>query len=377
MPENFISKDVERIIHRKIFESDTALSPEVESWLNSCTNGTWVLDSETGKVKVDGDFDCSYQDLTDFKGVKFSKVTGNFNCETNDLVSLEGSPDIVGNNFDCRENLLVNLVGGPNEVGGSYDCSWNKLTSLEGAPEVFFSKTFNCSHNRLKSLEFCPQKPSSLNCSANRLESLKYGPTNINHSYNCSVNLISSFEGFPIVVGGNFNLSKNKFTTLEGMPQMIGGDLNFSENAISSIFGARIPDRGNLILTGNSVPKEQITLLNSFQNVMKRVGLNLVECMLLNGTNWTNIKVKFDEKYKSPKPESGTWDKLSKTQQKENIMAVKALTDSPKQFYDLIQSLPDRLQILASVRNETPRVWDTIKDFGKAKLSAEAGDLYF
>lgn len=368
---------MERIIHRKIFESSVSLTPEVESWITDCTKGTWELDPETGGIKVDGDFDCSYQDLTDFKGVKFSKVTGSFNCETNDLISLEGSPDSVGNNFDCRENLLVNLIGGPNEVGGNYDCSWNKLTSLEGSPQGFFAKNFNCSHNRLKSLEYCPAKPSSLNCSSNRLQNLVYGPTNITASYNCSENSISGFEGFPMFVGGNFNLSKNKFTTLEGMPGIVGGDVNFSENSISSILGARIPDRGNLILTSNLIPKEKLTLLDSYKNVMKKTGLTLGECVLLQGIGWSSTSIKYDEKYKSPKPESGIWDKLTKGQQKENLQKTKSLTDSPKQFYDLIQSIPDRLSILASVRNETPDIWDTIKDFGKAKLSAEAGDLYF
>ena len=87
-----------------IFEASAAapaaLTPEQVEWLNECTKGTWQLNPETGLVDVDGDFDCSEQDLSDFKGVRFGGVKGDFNCSNN-------------------RNHLTSLVGAPLEVGGA------------------------------------------------------------------------------------------------------------------------------------------------------------------------------------------------------------------------------------------------------------------
>ena len=114
-------------------------------WLDKCTQGTWSL-NKSGLVDIDGDFDCTRQDLKDFKGVKFGKVKGSFDCRYNKLTSLEGAPQEVGWSFNCRYNKLTSLVGAPQVVKGYFGCSYNKLTSLEGAPqEVRFG--FDCHDN--------------------------------------------------------------------------------------------------------------------------------------------------------------------------------------------------------------------------------------
>jgi hypothetical protein len=121
--------------YRELFESQTELTPEQTEWLDKCTMGKWTLNPQTGLVDVDGSFACYYQDLTDFKGVRFGIVTGNFDCSVNKLTSLEGAPKKVGGSFNCGNNKLTSLKDAPQEVGGNFDCFHNKLISLKDAPQ--------------------------------------------------------------------------------------------------------------------------------------------------------------------------------------------------------------------------------------------------
>jgi hypothetical protein len=120
--------------YRELFESQTELTPEQTEWLDKCTMGKWTLNRQTGLVDVNGSFDCHYQGLTDFKGVRFGVVTGSFNCSGNKLASLEGAPQEVGGDFDCYKNGFTSLKDAPKKVEGDFDCRHNELTSLEGAP---------------------------------------------------------------------------------------------------------------------------------------------------------------------------------------------------------------------------------------------------
>jgi hypothetical protein len=121
--------------YRELFENQTELTPEQTKWLDKCTGGNWTLNPQTGLVDVDGDFDCHYQGLTDFKGVRFGVVTGSFNCSVNKLTSLEGAPQEVGGDFECSSNKLTSLKDAPQEVRWDFHCYVNELTSLEGAPQ--------------------------------------------------------------------------------------------------------------------------------------------------------------------------------------------------------------------------------------------------
>ena len=92
--------------HVKLFEdfsSQEALTKGQIKWLNSCTAGSWKLNTSTGLIDVDGDFDCSSESLTDLKGIKFGEVSGVFYCRNNRLTSLEGAPQTV-RIFYCNDN---------------------------------------------------------------------------------------------------------------------------------------------------------------------------------------------------------------------------------------------------------------------------------
>ena len=105
-----------------MFESSVELTPEQVEWLDECTEGTWKLNPQTGLVDVDGDFDCSGQGLSDFKGVRFGKVGRHFYCHDNQLTTLEGAPLNVRGGFSCYSNRLTSLEGAPQKVGRDFSC---------------------------------------------------------------------------------------------------------------------------------------------------------------------------------------------------------------------------------------------------------------
>jgi hypothetical protein len=132
--------------YSQLFENVGELTPEQVKWLNKCTEGTWKINPQTGLVDVNGIFDCSEQDLTDFKGVRFGVVGWRFLCTNNQLTSLEGAPQEVGGWFNCADNQLTSLEGAPQRVGGGFNCADNQLTTLEGAPQEV-GGLFSCADN--------------------------------------------------------------------------------------------------------------------------------------------------------------------------------------------------------------------------------------
>ena len=207
------------------------LTEEQIKWLNECTEGTWKLNHQTGLVDVEGDFDCSGQDLSDFKGVRFGVVERHFSCSDNRLTSLEGAPREVGRSFNCDDNLLTSLEGAPQKVRGGFSCHNNRLTSLEGAPrEVGWS--FWCHNNRLTSLEGAPQKVWSFDCNDNRLTSLEGAPRKVRGNFYCYNNRLTSLVGAPEKVGRRFDCSHNLLTSLEGAPRKVGWSFCCESNPV-------------------------------------------------------------------------------------------------------------------------------------------------
>jgi len=169
----------------------TSLAQEQINWLDKCAKGC-TLNLQTGLVDVFGDFICSFQGLSDFKGVKFGKVTGDFLCDNNSLASLVGAPQKVRGGFSCTNNQLTSLVGAPHKVKGLFHCDGNRLTSLVGAPLKVASE-FSCSNNQLTSLVGAPQIVGRCFwCDGNRLASLEGAPHKVGGSLNCGSNPVSA-----------------------------------------------------------------------------------------------------------------------------------------------------------------------------------------
>jgi hypothetical protein len=219
--------------YKELFESQTELSKEQIKWLKKCTEGKWTLNPQTGLVDVDGSFDCSSQNLTDFKGVRFGVVTEHFYCYYNELPSLKGAPQEVGGYFDCFHNELTSLEGAPKKVGGDFRCSSNKLTSLKDAPQKV-EGYFDCSYNNLTSLKHAPKKVGKgFRCDRNALTSLKGAPKKVVLSFDCNHNELTSLKDAPQEVGERFDCSYNKLTSLEGAPKKVGWRFAYSDNPVS------------------------------------------------------------------------------------------------------------------------------------------------
>jgi hypothetical protein len=105
---------------------------------------------------IDGDFSCSYNQLTSLEGGP-KTVYGDFACCHNNLTSLVGAPTHVEGSFYCYNNELTSLNGSPTYVYWGYYCDNNKLTSLIGAPRIL-RHDFYCNNNKLTSLEGCPKE---------------------------------------------------------------------------------------------------------------------------------------------------------------------------------------------------------------------------
>ena len=190
----------------RIFEAtkNAGLTKNQEKFLNKFTKkGTWTYDTSTGLVDVDGDFDCRYQGLRDFKGVRFGEVGGDFYCEGNQLTTLKGAPQEVGGSLYCRNNQLTTLEGAPQEVGGNFNCGINQLTTLKGAPQEV-GGSFYCDTNHLTSLEGAPPKVGSFDCDNNQLTTLEKAPQEVGGDFSCSGNPLTTLKGTPQEVGGSF-----------------------------------------------------------------------------------------------------------------------------------------------------------------------------
>ena len=211
------------------------LTNEQIEWLNSChgwayLKAKWTFNEETGLVDVGGSFatpnshnSCKalgrnggkrYRSISDFMGIKFGTVTGDFDCSYNNLTNLEGAPIYVGGNFDCSYNDLTSLVGAPQEVRGSFSCIDNNLTSLIGSPRRV-NRHFHCAYNKLPNLEGAPMYVGG-----------DFWCSDLPNDHH-----IESLQGAEeCIIGGDFDCHYNKLKDLKGAPRLIYGQFRVYGN---------------------------------------------------------------------------------------------------------------------------------------------------
>ena len=106
-------------------------------------------DKEAGKVV--------YYDL--YHLPKDFVIEGHLNLRGQGMTELPDLSDvIVEGDFDCSENDLLSLKGSPKKVGGSYFCSFNKLKDLVGASKEVGRKFFCGNNDNLESFDGLPEK---------------------------------------------------------------------------------------------------------------------------------------------------------------------------------------------------------------------------
>lgn len=91
--------------------------------------------SPAGLVDVKGDCESITMFMTGKLPVQFGTVTGSFTVFAASLNNLDGCPRMVGGDFDCRYNELTDFTGAPSVVSGGFHAkSKDKLASLKGLP---------------------------------------------------------------------------------------------------------------------------------------------------------------------------------------------------------------------------------------------------
>jgi Leucine-rich repeat (LRR) protein len=260
--------------YQELFEAQIGLTPEQTEWLDKCTRGSWTLNPQTGLVDVNGDFYCSGQRLTDFKGVRFGVVSGSFHCHNNELTSLDGAPQRVGWIFNCSRNQLISLEGAPQDVVEYFECYSNKLTSLEGAPSRV-GVNFNCRNNQLISLEGAPEKVGwQFDCSYNNLTSLKNAPKEVRGNLDCSFNKLTSLEGAPPRVKGGFNFSNNPVSesVLKALYKKMQSGMNWPDAVASQWRYIRSEEDKDLLAPSNSnFSPEELKGYQALAKLKKRI----------------------------------------------------------------------------------------------------------
>ena len=86
----------------------------------------YVINSDLS-IDVDGDVVISNMFLTKIP-IRFNKVNGDFNCSYNNLTDLENSPKYVNGFFNCSFNKIKSLENAPIVVSGHFFCIINSLT---------------------------------------------------------------------------------------------------------------------------------------------------------------------------------------------------------------------------------------------------------
>ncbi len=205
---------------------------------------------------VNGNFNCSYNQLSDLRGAP-ENIRGNFSCWTNHLISLQGAPQHVGGEFNCNSNMLTDLQGAPQYVGQGFYCSQNRLDSLNGSPR-YIGNDFNCSYNRLCDLQGAPiEIGGTFKCNHNMLTSLQGFPQEIGRGFDCSYNELRNLHGVPQDVQGDFNCSHNHLVDLQGAPQHVGGDFGCFYNELTSLQGAPQDINGTFDCSDNKLTSLQ------------------------------------------------------------------------------------------------------------------------
>ena len=203
------------------------------SWLDKCTFGSWKYNPQTGRVDVKGDFNCSRQGISDFKGIEFGTVDGECNCNSNNLTSLEGSPRKVTGGFRCNFNNLKNLIGGPDEVYFGYWAQDNGLTSLKGSPAVLNCDMF-IRDNDLEDLDGSPEVVmGSFICRNNKLKTLKGAPKKVADEFSCAENDLEDLVGIPSEIGVEAKFYGNKIKSLRGIDELKNLDALKSMSSLS------------------------------------------------------------------------------------------------------------------------------------------------
>ena len=187
-----------------------SLSEDLVYFMNqSVKNGNWKINSETGKIDVNGSVDAtpsrSNIDEIEKNKIQFGRVSGEFLWNSfQDLEDLSMMPREIGHNFSLSSCYVKSCKNFPDKVGKDVELSFlSELKSLEGLPE---------------------EVNGDLNIQYSKVKSLKGSPKKVKGSYYAHRSEIIDLEGAPEIVGKNFRIGENEsLISLKGFPPVVKG----------------------------------------------------------------------------------------------------------------------------------------------------------
>lgn len=251
---------------------------DIISWLKAKDIKKYVIHEDL-TVDVNQNVLLSNCKLESFP-IQFGVVNGDFDCSNNNLISLKGSPYKVKGAFDCANNNLVSLLNGPSFVGKNYIANNNQLEDLEYI-SPYIGQSIILSKNNINCLKGLPKKVNGLlNLSDNKLTTLKHCPEEVTILALVNNNL-TSLEYISSIVENICHIWGNPINTLEFLPKIIDRiviDMNLLDEKIIS----RINSLGNI--------KEKMDKINNhnYKNFMNSSD----DSIIVLGYNRVNIDFK-------------------------------------------------------------------------------------
>ena len=244
---------------------------ETENWLNEKGVTGYKINED---LTVDTKYDVYLNDKNIKKiSVKFNIVDGDFNCSVNNLTSLKGCPEVVKGSFNCSNNKLTNLEYLPKQIRDSIHLNNNSLTSLNGSPERV-TGSFNCSNNKLTSLEGSPVFVSkTFDCSDNKLTSLKGNLKSVIERFKCDYNEnLTSLKHLP-QIGAYLTFGKTAIKSLEGItkvtPEMLLYLIKIEETSKLSWIPIKDILKDDVVFYNHSNQEELEIIVNNYIKILK------------------------------------------------------------------------------------------------------------
>jgi len=173
----------------KMFEKFTKDILEIEKLCTEYKIQNYTINGDYS-IDVNGSVWLNSKGLTKIP-IKFRKVNGDFDCSGNQLIDLVGMPHTVVGNVYVNDNNLTTLWGCPQNVGGNFNCSANSLHTLEHSP-FKVKGYYNFRYNPyLKTTKYatsgCKSYLMSENIPVEILNNRKYISEIINKQYGTSI----------------------------------------------------------------------------------------------------------------------------------------------------------------------------------------------
>ena len=112
-----------------IYESEIVGNSKTQQYIQSIFDSL-VPSTQEGYFRYNGSIYLKNQNMKKLPDFSNVFVDGNFDCSENDLISLEGAPCFVSDGFDCSFCEIKSLAHAPKYIGKYFDFSHNRVVSL-------------------------------------------------------------------------------------------------------------------------------------------------------------------------------------------------------------------------------------------------------